>query len=212
MLANDPNPHAGKSKQTIVRNMERESYSTTGTLRSEFPSIETTFGTLAYWRSLQFGEYGSIILGGFEPPYTLDSPGSDKTIAVNKVEYSGSISVYLGRDKEMRLGFSSLHRSGDWRSQPTASAQTKLETELLPMAYELFPLPTEANIRQAIFDEMNRHAYSYASSGIHKASMQVYHDKRYVGFSEDIKAGILAGLDRAKESALSENFDVNPYS
>ena len=190
--------------------MERQSYSTTGSLRTETPRIETTFGTLAYSQYLQFGEYGALDLGYFEPPYDGQS-GAEKTITVNKIEYSGSIYVYLGRDKQMRLSFKSLHRNGDWRSQPTASAQTKLESELLPLARELFPLPTEANIRQAIFEEMNREAYSHASTAIFKTRSNVYRDERYAGYSDDIKAGILAGFDRAKDEAAKESFDVSPY-
>ena len=191
--------------------MERQSYSTTGSLRTETPRIETTFGTLAYSQYLQFGDYGALDLGYFEPPYDGQS-GAERTITVNKIEYAGSIYVYLGRDKEMRLSFKSLHRNGDWRSQPTASAQTKLETELLPLARELFPIPTEANIRQAIFEEMDRELYSHASTAIYKISSNVYRDERYAGFSDDIKAGILAGLGRAKELAMADNFDVQPYS
>lgn len=191
--------------------MERTNYSTTGSLRSEMPKIETTFGTLAYWQSLQFGEYGAIQLGGFEPPYTPDSPGSDKTLEINKVEYSGSVYVYLNRSGEMRLEFKSLHRNGDWRTGPTASAQTKLESELLPLAKDLFPIPTRENIAEAIFNEMNREAYSAATSAIHKVSMRVYHDNRYTDYADDIRAGVLAGLDRAKEAALSETFNVIQY-
>ena len=190
--------------------MARTSYSTTGSLRTETPRIETTFGTLAYSQYLQFGEYGALDLGSFEPPYDGQS-GAEKTITVNKVEYHGTIYVYLDRDKEMRLSFRNLHRAGDWRSQPTESAQTKLENELLPMARELFPVPTEANIRQAIFEEMNRSAYSHASTAIFKTRSDVYRDARYAGYSDDIRAGILAGFDRAKDEALAERFDVNPY-
>jgi hypothetical protein len=189
--------------------MERKEYSTTGTLRSEFPTLETTFGTLAHWQSLQFGEYGAIQLGGFEPPYTPESPGSDKSITINNVEYSGSVHVYLDRSGAMRLDFKSLHRAGDWRNGPTASAQTKLETELLPLAKELFPIPTRENIAAAIFQEMNRESFSYASSGVHKVSMRVYHDSRYADYADDIRAGIVAGLDRAKDEALKESFNVN---
>ena len=190
--------------------MTRTEYSTTGTLRTESPRIETTFGTMAYWQSLQFGEYGSIHLGGFEPPYD-GQPGADRHITVNKVDYSGSIGVYLGRDGAMRLSFDSLHRVGDWRTAVTASAMTKLENELLPMAKEFFPLPTEANIRQAIFNEMRNRAHSHASSAIHKVRTDVYRDERYKGYSDDIKAGILAGLDQTKDEAQAEHFEVNPY-
>lgn len=50
--------------------MTRTDYSNTGSLRSEFPTIETSVGTMAYWRSLQFEAYGRVSLGGFEPPYS----------------------------------------------------------------------------------------------------------------------------------------------
>lgn len=190
--------------------MERTKYSTTGSLRTETPRIETPFGTLAYSQYLQFGDYGALDLGYFEPPYD-GQPGAERTITVNNVEYQGSIYVYLGRDKEMRLSFQSLHRVGDWRNPPTAAAQRKLERELLPLAKELFPVPTEANIRQAIFEAMERSAYSEASSVIHKTRSDVYRDSRYAGFSDDIRAGIVAGLDRAKVEVAKERFEVQPY-
>lgn len=186
--------------------MTRKSYSTTGTLRTELPRIETSFGPMAYWQSLQFGDYGRLSLGSFDCPY---DGKNENTITVNRVEYSGDIGVYVQRDsKTLALDFN-LHRKGDWRATPSDAAMRKIEAELLPLANELFPLPTVENISQAIFDEASREMYSAASSAIHKLSMRVYHDTRYRGHAEDVKAGVQAGLERAIEAARKETFETN---
>lgn len=190
--------------------MDRIEYNDTGAaLRSEFPTIETSVGTMAYWKSLQLAEHGRLTLGGFEPPYTPDSPGSDKSITVNNVAYEGSIHVVIRRDGALSLDFSGMHRKGDWRSSVTAAAQTKLENEFLPLARELFPLPTPENIAAAIYRDAASSAYSAASSGVHKLSSEAWHDSRMKGHAEAIRAGVLAGLDKAKEGVAKETFETN---
>lgn len=191
--------------------MTRTEYSNTPGLRSEFPTIETSVGTMAYWQSLQLADHGYVTLGGFEPPYSPDSPGSDKTIVVNNVAYEGSMTVVIRRDGSLGIWFDGMHRKGDWRSNVTAAAQTKLEKEFLPLACELFPLPTAENYAAAIYRDAEREIYSHASSGLHKLSMTTYHDSRMEGHAEDIRAGVLAGLDRAKDAVARETFSVIKY-
>lgn len=93
----------------------------------------------------------------------------------------------------------------------TASAQIKLEAEFLPLARELFPMPTRENFAAAIYRDAEREIYSHATSGIHKISMETHHDQRRDGFSEDIRAGVLAGLERAKDAVARETFSVINY-
>lgn len=190
--------------------MERIGYSTTGTLRTTSPRIETSFGTMAYWQSLNFIEHGWTSLGGFEPPYD-GQPGADRTITVNRVEYSGSITVFLDRDGGMRLDYSAFHPKGDWRGRVTDAAIKKLEAEFMPLARKHFPIPTRENIAEAVFSEASSSMYSHASTGIHKISGDTYHDARKDGYAEDIRAGVLDGLERVKDSAARETFEVLKY-
>jgi hypothetical protein len=200
----------GKS-QNFLRGfiMTRTDYSTTGHSRLEFPKIETIFGTLAYWLSLQFGEHGWTYLGGFEPPYTGVSGRARETLTVNNVEYEGSIQVFLARDNDMRLSFSSLHRVDNWRAGVTPAAIAKLERELMPVARKLFPMPTPENYANYVFESADRQAYSGASSAIHSHRVSVYRDERYKGYSDDIRAGMESGLQRAIESLKTERFETS---
>lgn len=186
----------------------RVDYSTTGHSRLEFPKIETIFGTLSYWLSLSFGDYGRTFLGGFEPPYTGIS-GARETLTVNRVEYEGSIGVYLSRAGALDLDFSMLHRVGDWRARISDAAMRKLEAELMPRARELFPMPTPENYANYVFESADRQAYSGASSAIHSHRVSVYHDERYKGYSDDIRAGMESGLQRAIESLKTERFETS---
>jgi hypothetical protein len=187
--------------------MQLENYSTTGSLRREFPKIETTLGEMSYWRSITFGEHGWTYLGGFERPYV--SGQHDKTFTVNNVEYEGSISVFLRRDSEMSLEFSSVHRVEDWRSSLSDAAMRKIEKEFLPLAKELFPLPTTEHYAHYVQQEADREAYSAISSALHSLSVKVYHDKRYAGYAEALKDGFRAGMERALPNIDRESFSVD---
>ena len=189
---------------------EYTDYSTTGTLRTQSPRIETPFGRMAYWQSISFLDYGHVMLGGFEPPYD-GRLGADSTITVNRVEYDGSVTVYLRRDGDIALDFSALHKRGDWRSTVSDAAQRKLEEFLLPLAKELFPIPTPANIASHVRQEASRAIHNAAMSRISKLSSDVYRDGRYKGHSEAIRAGILDALREVEAELTRETFEVNPY-
>lgn len=186
--------------------MTRETYGNTGTLRSELPRIDTPFGQLSHYQSLTLGEYGRLDLGSFDCPYD----GKEfSEIEVNKVQYSGSIGVYLQRDgKSLALDFN-LRRGNDWRTSVTSAARTKLEAYLLPIARELFPLPTEENIAATVYELMRREISSAANSKLHSLRVDIYHDKRYAGFQDDIRAGLAAGLESVIAEVASERFEVN---
>ena len=191
--------------------MERIEYNDSNArLRSEFPRIETPFGEMAYFKSLQFLDYGHTQLGGFEPPYD-GQPGADRTITVNRVPYSGSITVYLRRDASMALDFSSLHPYNQYRETPSDAARRKLEAHFLPLAKELFQLPSMENIAAAIHNDVARNVKSAVSSYVHTLSSTVWHDARYNGFADVIKDGLKDGLTRAAEAVTKETFQSSPY-
>lgn len=187
--------------------MQLENYSNTGTKRTEFPTIETSVGTMAYWRSISFGEHGWTYLGGFEKPYVYAE--KEKTFTVNNVEYEGSIQVFIRRDGELSLEFSSVHRVGNWRTSLSDAAMRKLEAEFLPLAKELFPIPSTAHYAHYIQQEADREAYSAISSALHQLSGRVYRDKRYAGYAQALKDGFLAGMYRSIPNVESENFSVD---
>lgn len=189
--------------------LKLENYSTTGTLRSEFPTIETTVGTMAYWRSLRFGDYGWTYLGGFEPPYNGKPGEANQFFTVNGVEYSGEIRVFLNRQGNHSLEYSSVNRVGDWRKALTDSAMKKIEAEFLPLALELFPIPTTEHIAFTVHSEASSEARSAITSALHSLSVKVYHDKRYEGFQQALKDGFLAGMESAITNVTSESFSVN---
>jgi hypothetical protein len=188
--------------------MTRIEYSTGVKLRSEYPRIETIFGTLAYWLSLTFGQHGWVYLGGFEPPYSPDN-SSKETFTVNNVEYEGRIEVFLSRGNELNLDTNSVHRVGDWRSGLTPAARAKIERELMPKVRELFPLPTRENFAAEIYREAASRAYRGASTEIHKMRSDVWNDKRYSGYSDDIKAGLQLGLANMAKELQNMTFETS---
>ena len=183
----------------------RVPYSTTGTLRTELPTLETPFGVLAYRQSLQFGQYGRISLGAFDGVYTGKG---ERPYTVNGVDYKGDIEVYVSRDGELALSFRDVRRVNDSSSQSTPAADRKLGEYLLPIARELFPLPTEENMHEMIFQEMRRELKSRVSSALHTVSTDVYFDTRYAGYEQDVKDGWIAGLQEATAEALTKQVSV----
>lgn len=192
---------------TGPNNTPGENYCTTGGLRTETPRIETPFGTMAYSRHISFKEYGQIELGYFETPYDGTPSNKETTIEVNRVPYSGTIYVYLRRDGSMALEFRHLHPRGSYIATPSEAAERKLEKFFLPLAAELFPIPTRAHMEHAIYTSISRELYSGASSTIHKTSSDVYRDARYSGYADVIRAGALDGLRRAMDAATSEHWN-----
>lgn len=188
-------------------NTPGENYCTTGGLRTETPRIETPFGTMAYSRHISFREYGQIELGYFETPYDGSPANTQATIDVNRVPYSGTVYVYLNRAGAIALDFSSLHPRGEWRSTPSDAARAKMEKFFLPLAGELFPIPTRAHMEHAIYSTISRELYSGASSALHKTSSDVYRDSRYSGYADVIRAGALDGLQRAMTAATTERWN-----